>query len=165
MIVCIFCAAVLGIITREEADDEYKLKLPLGLQKEALYLPLENTLTHDKIALGKQLFFDQRLSRDHTVACASCHNPRFGFTDGQSVPTGIEGQQGRRSTSTILNRAFSKEQFWDGRATDLEDQAKKSMVHPVEMGFTHDGVIERLRGIKGYREQFEKTFGTGGVIL
>ncbi len=71
MIVCIFCAAILGIITRGEADDEYKLKLPLGLQEEPLYLPLENSLTHDKIALGKQLFFDQRLSRDRTLACTN----------------------------------------------------------------------------------------------
>jgi len=93
---------------------EYKLKLPLGLQAEALYVPEDNQLTEAKVALGKQFYFDKRLSIDNTVSCASCHNPRFGFTDGKPVSTGIKGQKGGRSAPTTINRAFSKEQFWDG---------------------------------------------------
>jgi len=76
------------------AAGEYTLQLPLGLQEDALYIPSDNPLTPEKIALGKQLWFDPRLSRDNTVACASCHSSRFGFTDGQPVSTGIEGQKG-----------------------------------------------------------------------
>ncbi len=142
------------------AAGEYKLKVPLGLEDQKPYIPPDNPLTSEKIALGKQLYYDKRLSLDKTVACASCHSPSFGFTDGQPVATGIRGQKGGRSAPTIINRVFSKEQFWDGRAADLEAQAKGPIAAPIEMGFTHEGVIKRLRGIKGYREQFKKVFGT-----
>ena len=165
MIACILIGVCLGVAARGVFADEYTLKLPLGLQEEALYLPPENPLTPEKIALGKQLYFDQRLSRDNTVACASCHNPRFGYADGQPVSTGLEGQKGGRSAPTIVNRAFSKEQFWDGRAADLEDQAKGPIANPIEMGFTHVEVVKRLSGIKGYRDQFKKVFGTEDVTI
>jgi|SRR5215510_973750 len=145
--------------------DEYKVKLPLGLQEEALYVPEDNPLTEEKVALGKQLYFDKRLSIDNTVACASCHNPRFGFTDGKPVSTGIKGQKGGRSAPTTINRAFSKEQFWDGRAASLEDQAKGPIANPIEMGFTPEGVVKRLRGIKGYGDQFQKVFGTADFTI
>lgn len=165
MVAVTFCGLLVAIVIGVSAAGEYKLKLPLGLQEDALYIPLDNPLTLEKIALGKQLYFDKRLSRDNTVACASCHNPRFGFTDGQPVSTGIRGQKGGRSAPTTINRAFSKEQFWDGRAADLEAQAKGPIAAPIEMGFTHDEVVKRLRGIKGYREQFKKVFGTEAFTI
>lgn len=142
------------------AQTPYKLKLPLGLQEESIFIPEDNPLTEEKIALGKQLYFDKRLSADNTVACASCHNPRFGFTDGQPFSSGIKGQKGGRSAPTSINRVFSVEQFWDGRAATLEDQAKGPIANPIEMGFTHEAVIKKLRGIKGYRDQFKQVFGT-----
>jgi cytochrome c peroxidase len=164
-LVCIFGAVFPGPFASGEVADEYLLKLPLGLQQEALYLPPENPLTAEKIALGKQLFFDRRLSRDRSLSCASCHNPRFGFADGQPVSIGIGGQKGSRNAPTIINRAFSKEQFLDGRAADLEDQVKGPMVNPLEMGFTHEEVVRRLREIKGYRDQFERVFGSADIEI
>ncbi len=165
MMAFIVCGVFLLSAASVGAAGEYTLQLPLGLQEDALYIPSDNPLTPEKIALGKQLYFDPRLSRDNTVACASCHNPRFGFTDGQPVSTGIEGQKGGRSAPTVVNRAFSKEQFWDGRAADLEAQAKGPIENPIEMGFTHDGVVKRLRGIQGYREQFQHVFGTTALTI
>lgn len=152
---------VLGSILSESlAQTPLKLNFPLGLNADSAYIPEDNPLTAEKVALGKQLYFDKRLSADNTVACATCHNPRFGFTDGQPVSSGMKGQKGGRSAPTTINRIFSVEQFWDGRAKDLEAQAIGPMANPIEMGFTHEGVVKRVRGIKGYREQFLQVFGT-----
>jgi cytochrome c peroxidase len=138
-----------------------KLRLPLGLNEADLIIPDDNPLTLDKIALGQQLYFDPRLSADGTVACASCHSPRFGFTDGHATSTGIQGQKGGRSAPTTINRVFSTLQFWDGRAASLEEQAKGPMVNPIEMGnSSHDVVVARLKRIGGYREAFQRAFGT-----
>ena len=143
-----------------------KLKLPLGLNEADLVIPEDNPLTPDKVALGQQLYFDPRLSADGTVACATCHNPRFGFTDGQAVSTGIKGQKGGRSAPTTINRAFSTLQFWDGRAASLEEQAKGPLVNPIEMGNpSHAAVVERLKPIAGYREAFQRVFGTADFTI
>ncbi|MGQ0563248.1 MAG: cytochrome-c peroxidase [Gemmatimonadota bacterium] len=138
----------------------YVLALPTGLETLELQIPADNPLTAAKVELGKRLYFDKRLSADSTVACASCHNPRFGFTDGQPVSTGVRGQRGGRSAPTIINRVFSAAQFWDGRATSLEEQAVGPIANPIEMGFTHDGVVKRLRSLPEYRAQFKRAFGT-----
>ena len=153
-----------GVLVKTD-EDSYELILPLGLEEEALYIPSDNPLTPEKVALGKQLFFDKRLSLNNSVACASCHNPRFGFTDGQPVSIGIKGGKGKRSAPTIVNRVFSLEQFWDGGADDLEAQALGPVTNPLEMGFTHEGVVVRLRGIKGYRERFNKVFSSPELTI
>ena len=161
----VWLIAILVLGTTVRADEPYILQLPLGLQEEALYLPEGNPLTSAKIALGRQLFFDTRLSLDNTISCATCHNPELGFADGLPVSTGIEGQQGQRSAPTIINRAFSKEQFWDGRGADLEDQAKGPIANPGEMGFTYEGAVERLKAIEGYRTQFRAAFDGEGITI
>ncbi len=151
---------VLGIfVSRSGAEGPYKLKLPLGLQEQAAYIPADNPPTPAKIALGKMLYFDKRLSVDGTVACATCHAPRFGFTDGQPVSTGIKRQKGGRSAPTVINRLFSKEQFWDGRAADLEDQALGPIQNPIEMGNTLENVVATLKKTPGYVKAFEQAYG------
>ncbi len=139
--------------------------VPKGLDSTALYVPADNPTTPEKVALGMELYYDKRLSLDSSVACASCHNPRFGFSDGQRVSTGIRGQQGTRNSPSIVNRAFSRQQFWDGRAASLEEQAKGPIANPIEMGFTHAGVVERLAAIPAYREQFRQVFGPGPLTI
>ena len=136
------------------------LDIPLGLDPELQYIPEDNPLTTEKIELGKMLYFDKRLSADNTVSCASCHHPKFGFTDGMSVSIGINGQKGGRSASTVVNRLFSVEQFWDGRAEDLEAQALGPIQNPIEMGNTLEAVVENLNAIQGYRIKFKSVFGT-----
>lgn len=138
----------------------FELKIPLGLDPDAVYIPEDNPLTAEKVELGRKLYFDKRLSADNSVACATCHNPKFGFTDGQPVSTGIKGQKGGRSAPTVINRLFSKEQFWDGRAEDLEAQALGPIQNPIEMGNTLEGVVKKLNAIEGYRQEFRKVFGT-----
>ncbi|MGH7332424.1 MAG: cytochrome c peroxidase [Candidatus Rokuibacteriota bacterium] len=142
------------------AAEPYKLKLPPGLQEQAAYIPADNPLTAEKIELGKQLYFDRRLSADGTVSCATCHAPDKGFSDGRPTSRGIEGQVGGRNAPVTINRLFSQEQFWDGRAASLEDQALGPVQNPIEMGNTLDGMVATLKKIKGYRGQFRKVFGT-----
>ncbi len=134
--------------------------VPLGLdQNIGDYIPSDNPLTIAKVELGRQLYFDPRLSKDNTVSCATCHDPAKGFSDGQPVSTGINGQKGTRNAPTVFNRVYGKTQFWDGRAASLEEQALGPIQNPIEMGFTLEGVVERLKGIEGYRIQFERIFG------
>jgi len=133
---------------------------PLGItQALAEVIPADNPLTRAKVELGCQLYFDPRLSRDQTIACATCHHPSMGWAENQPVSTGIHGQKGGRSAPTIANRALGTTQFWDGRAKTLEEQALGQMANKIEMGFTPEGAAERLKSIEGYRIQFEAVFG------
>jgi cytochrome c peroxidase len=127
--------------------------LPLGLSQD------KNPLTRAKIELGRQLYFDTRLSADSTVSCASCHNPAEGYTAHTTTGVGIRGQKGGRNSPVSFNRILSGPQFWDGRADSLEAQAVGPIANPIEMGFTHEGVVQRLGEIPVYKKQFEKVFG------
>ena len=103
------------------------ISIPLGLD---LYVPVpeDNPLTAEKVALGRRLFRDPRLSRDGTIACTSCHDPARAFTDGRSVAVGVSGRQGRRNVPTLVNRAWGRLFFWDGRVRTLEEQ----VLRPIE---------------------------------
>ncbi|MFM8985821.1 MAG: cytochrome-c peroxidase [Planctomycetia bacterium] len=135
--------------------------LPLGLsQGEQQITGLEaNPLTRAKIELGRQLYFDTRLSADATVSCASCHDPSMGYTAHTQTGVGIRGQKGGRNSPVSFNRILSGKQFWDGRVDSLEAQAVGPIANPIEMGFTHEGVVQRLAGLPVYKRQFDKIFG------
>ena len=139
-------------------------KVPLGLP-DVLW-PEDNPYTPEKAELGRLLYFDPRLSSDQTVSCASCHSPKHAYGDGAAVSTGIKGQKGGRSAPTVINRAYSTSQFWDGRAASLEEQAKGPIANPIEMtsspdaAAAHRACVDALRGIPGYVVRFEKVFGT-----
>jgi cytochrome c peroxidase len=128
--------------------------------------PEDNPYSAAKAELGRFLFFDKRVSSDGSVSCASCHAPEKAFTDGEPFSTGIGGQKGGRSAPTVINRAYSTQQFWDGRAESLEAQAKGPIANPIEMtaektaDAAHQAVVKRLKGIPGYVKQFETVFGT-----
>jgi cytochrome c peroxidase len=134
------------------------IRIPLGLLP--IQWPEYNPYSKGKVELGRLLYFDKRLSADGTVACATCHHPKFAFGDGANVSTGIKGQKGGRSAPTVFNRAYSLAQFWDGRAATLEEQAKGPMANPIEMGNTHVNVVAKLRESPGYRARFKSVFGT-----
>src|SRR6476659_2319564 len=112
---------------------------PLGLAP--IVWPSNNLYTPEKAELGRLLYFDPRLSADGAVSCATCHDPKFAFTDGAAVSTAIRGQKGGRSAPTVINHAYSLAQFWDGRAPTLEAQAVGPMANPIEMGNSHLGVV------------------------
>src|SRR5215470_16104968 len=103
------------------------IAMPLGLD---LYLPApeDNLLTAGKIELGRRLFFDRRLSRDGSVACSSCHDPERAYSDGRAIAVGVFGRKGRRNAPAIVNRAYGRLFFWDGRAATLEEQ----VLNPIE---------------------------------
>ncbi len=136
---------------------------PLGLP--SIEWPKNNPYSPAKAELGKLLYFDKRLSADGTVSCATCHEPKYGYTDGSAVSTGIRGQKGNRSAPTVINRAFSMAQFWDGRAATLEEQAKGPIANPIEMGNTHDACVATIAKIQGYKPLFEKAFGSDTVNI
>jgi len=145
--------------------DDFVLKLPIGLPADMFKTPPGNPLTKEKIELGRLLFFDTRLSADDSVSCATCHSPDGAFTDNLPVSVGIEGREGPRNAPTIINRAFSEAQFWDGRAPSLEEQAKGPLINPVEMGMpSHQAVVTKIRAIKGYRKMFGNVFGKDVTI-
>jgi len=121
--------------------------------------PTDNPTTKAKVELGKQLFFDPRLSFDGTVSCNSCHNVMASGTDNRPVSVGINGQRGGRGAPTVFNAAFLSVQFWDGRADSLEAQAKGPLTNPIEMGMpNHDAVIERLKKSETYIDAFKSAF-------
>jgi len=140
---------------------ELKPILPLGLSQGAAQITglEENPLTRAKIELGRQLYFDPRLSKDSTVSCASCHDPSMGYTAHTKTGIGIDGQAGGRNSPVAYNRILSGKQFWDGRVDSLEAQAVGPIANPIEMGFTHEGVVKRLASMPVYAKQFEKVFG------
>jgi cytochrome c peroxidase len=108
------------------------LAIPLGLD---LYLPVpeDNPLTAEKIALGRRLFFDRRLSRDESISCSSCHDPERAFSDDRAIAVGVFGRNGRRNPPALINRGYGRLFFWDGRAASLEEQVLKPIQDPNEM--------------------------------
>ena len=144
---------------------EYKLPKIQGLEDANTFVPADNPLTAKKVELGRLLFFDKRLSKNDTIACASCHLPAKGFADGMPVSTGINTLKGGRSAPASINRVFSKGQFWDGRADTLEDQSIGPFVSPVEHGFiNHDELVAKIKRFVGYRKMFQDAFGREVVI-
>lgn len=139
--------------------------LPKGLDAgQAAVRGLDrNPLTRAKIELGRQLYFDPRLSADGTVSCATCHAPDTGWTAHTRTGEGIRGQKGGRNSPASYNRILSDAQFWDGRAASLEEQAVGPIANPIEMGNTHEACVKTIAGIEGYRLQFERVFG--GVTI
>ena len=160
-------AEVKSWLSKSENHETLKVQLPMGLDKGAagIVIPEDNPLTRAKIELGRQLYFDPRLSRDGTVSCASCHHPDKGYAFDTQFGVGVKGQEGGRNSPVSYNRILSGPQFWDGRADSLEAQAVGPIANPIEMGFTHDECVERLETIEGYRIQFEKIFPDSGVTI
>ncbi len=123
--------------------------------------PADNPGTPEKVALGERLFHDRNLSRDRSVACASCHDVRSGNgTDSLPTSIGINGQRGGRNAPTVWNAAFQAVLFWDGRAASLEEQAKGPPLNAIEMGMPSLQAVEaRVREDPAYRDAFARAFG------
>ncbi len=118
-----------------------------------------NPATEDKIRLGRILYYDPRLSADQRISCNSCHNlDRYGVDTGR-VSVGFKGQLGGRNSPTVYNAAGHLAQFWDGRAVDVEAQAKGPVMNPVEMAMTSsERVVQTLASMPEYVSMFEKAF-------
>ncbi|MFQ5417597.1 MAG: cytochrome-c peroxidase [Myxococcota bacterium] len=132
--------AVLGILPDEAASEA-------------------NPVTEEKVTLGRMLYFDARLSKNHDISCNSCHDLATFGVDGEVTSPGHRGQRGDRNSPTVLNAALHVAQFWDGRAPDVETQAKGPILNPVEMAMPDAlTVIAVLKSIPGYAPLFAAAF-------
>ena len=137
-------------------------KVPnIGPLPTSVPIPSTNLNYKSKVKLGEQLYYDGRLSKSGAISCAFCHTPGLGFADPKQVSIGVGGQRGERQAPTIYNTAFNSTQFWDGRDGSLEEQILGPIQNPVEMAETLENVVKKIGRIKGYRDQFQKVFGSG----
>lgn len=130
-------------------------------QSPLLPLPPVPALSPEKIALGKQLFHEPKLSHDNSLSCASCHDLQHGGVDHQRVSAGIHGQLGSVNAPTVFNVSLNVAQFWDGRASTLEEQIAGPLLNPVEMGSTWPEVLAKLSADPTYRQAFQQNYADG----
>lgn len=169
-------AVVFGVACKQEAPKEQPrqvvderaeaaVAVPVDRARLAAFsvLPAEmtsdaNPLTEEKIALGRTLYFDPRLSKNHDISCNSCHGLDTFGVDNKQFSEGHQGQLGGRNSPTVYNAALHIAQFWDGREPTVEAQAKGPILNPVEMANTEEKVIATLKSIPEYVEMFRKAF-------
>jgi len=123
-------------------------------------VPDENPLTREGVALGERLFFDPLLSADGIIRCASCHRPEHAFSDTARISLGVYGRRGERNAPALINRAYGRAFFWDGRTATLEAQVLHPIRDSVELGQPIPTLIQRLRADRSYRSAFARSFGT-----
>ncbi|WP_036300805.1 cytochrome-c peroxidase [Methylomarinum vadi] len=144
---------LLGVLLSGSVDADNQLGLP------PLEIPADNPQTADKIALGRDFFHDGRFSSDGSISCASCHRPDRAFSDGLSVAEGIAGQRGLRNTPTIINAAFYRSLFHDGRAASLEQQALGPLLNPIEHGLKNrEQILAVVKRDSDYRRRLMRVF-------
>ena len=160
LILCVGCKSPGG---ERPIGRVVEIKAPLGLPP--VPYPADNPPTAETIALGRKLFYDTKLSRDNSLSCASCHNPKLAFSNGSRLAVGVGGSLGVRNAPTLLNAAYSSFQFWDGRAKSLEEQSAEPIANPLEMNQTHEVSVSKIDDDVVYRAEFEKAFGPGHVAL
>ena len=149
----------------------FNLKLPLWALSNPPTMPVDNPLTVEGVSLGRKLFYDKILSANLTMACATCHNLGNGFTDNaKQFSTGIDNFTGNRNSMPVFNLLWVERYakapyrfFWDGRATDLEDQAKGPISNPIEMHDSMPHVTQKLQADPDYPGLFKKAFGTSVI--
>jgi cytochrome c peroxidase len=146
-----------GLILSQIAWADKNLGLP------PIAIPADNPQSPEKVELGRLLFNDKRFSADQTISCASCHHPDKVFTDGLALAQGIGGQTGTRNAPTVVNAAFFKTLFLDGRENSLEGQALGPFVNPIEHGLQdHQSIVQTVRNDSQYVKQFEQVFKIAG---
>ena len=157
-LVTIFIALLVSSAT---ASDDMKK----WLRPAEVPAPADNKVTPERVELGKLLYFDVRLSTSEKISCATCHHPKRGWSD--EIPTakavGHNGLVGPRNSPSILNSAYQKHQFWDGRVKTLEEQATGPMQADVEMNMPLEVLVPKLNKIKGYVELFKKAYPGEGL--
>jgi len=122
--------------------------------------PADNPLTEQGVSLGRMLFYEKMLSNDRSMSCASCHKQENAFDDPRPFSKGTNGSLGDRNAMAIVNAAWDKHFFWDGRRSTLEGQAHDPVTNPIEMANTWPEVVARLQASSNYPGLFFKAFGT-----
>ena len=152
--------------TKPDCDDgyvttPYELDIPKGLPPMDSFIPLDNPMTVEGVALGRKLFYDPILSGDNSQACADCHKQELGFGDPRQFSIGIDGSVGTRQAMTLINLGWSQNGlFWDGRAETLEDLIFEPVVNPIEMNTTWPEVETKLNNSEDYTALFAQAYNT-----
>ena len=156
-------AAMIGIAAFSASKRAASARIDPARLKAFAPLPAVNTpadgLTGERVALGKMLYYDPRLSRSQDVSCNSCHPLDNYGADGQATSEGYRHARGQRNSPTVYNAAGHVAQFWDGRAPDLEAQAQGPVLNPVEMAMpSESAVVAVLQSIPAYAQAFHRAF-------
>lgn len=151
-IIFLFVFISVTLLLRAQDYSAYFKPLPRVAESSA------NPLNPAKIELGRMLYFDPRLSKSGALSCNSCHNLATGGVDNLPASIGHRWQLGQRNSPTVLNAALHFAQFWDGRAKDVEEQAKGPILNPKEMAATEELIIERIKSIPEYVKLFKQAF-------
>ena len=144
---------------KDDGVDRVEVTLEVPAHFRQPTIPPDNPLTQAKIDLGKALFFEPMLSRDSSVSCASCHLPENAFSDPRRLSLGVENRVGKRQAMALVNLAYQRSFFWDGRASTIEEQVHFPVEDPLEMDFRMIEVAERLTGHSEYEPMFQRAFG------
>ena len=147
------------LVPKAKAED-----VPRGIDPVVweAFVPADNKMTEERVALGKKLFFDKRLSRDGTVSCATCHDVTRAFTDQRATSEGIGAKLGRRNAPTTMNTVLLQTLFLDGRSPTLDHQARLPIINPIEMGFPDgESSAKAIAGDPEYQQMFQKAYGRG----
>lgn len=156
MVLIILLVGVLAPVFSQAEDSVYEPLPPMPH-------PADNPTSTEKVELGKMLYFDPRLSGSNWISCATCHNPSLGFGDGLSRALGHGQKELGRHSPTVINSGYFDAQFWDGRATTLEEQALGPIQAPGEMNQKMDDLLKELAAIPGYVAKFKRVFGTSVI--
>jgi cytochrome c peroxidase len=137
----------------------YELQIPQGLPPMDMFIPADNPMTVEGVALGRKLFYDPILSGDNSQACADCHKQELGFGDPRQFSVGIDGSVGTRQSMALVNLGWNQFGFfWDGREATLEDQALKPITNPIEMNTTWPEVEAKLNADEEYKLLFKQAY-------
>jgi cytochrome c peroxidase len=157
VLIALAYSSALGL-ARDDGRAPWSPAVPIGLDRY-VPAPSDNPITAQKVALGRQLFFETQLSKDGRTSCATCHQPARRFTDGRRLARGVFGREGRRNTPSILNRAYGLSAFWDGRAATLEDQVRAAVAGEQDLGLSMQEAEAVLSRDAAYARAFESAFG------
>ena len=161
----IFCIVAIFISCRKDkigyTPTPYELEIPSHFP--SMIIPENNPMTKEGVSLGRMLFYEERLSGDNSMSCATCHAPENSFTDPNHFSTGIDGIAGTRNSMALINLGWQKFFFWDGRAKSLEDQILEPIPNPIEMHQKWKDAVSKLQQDVEYRNMFYKAFGEEGI--
>lgn len=167
IVILILILGGISIIHSCRKDDKKYIPTPLWLDIPdhfpAMQIPEDNPLTKEGVALGRKLFYDPILSRDNTISCSSCHRPDVSFTDDAQFSEGVDAQVGKRNSMSLVNLAWQKSFFWDGRAETLEEQVFHPVRDPIEMSLKWPDAERKLMEDDKYPELFFQAFGEEGI--
>ncbi|MCB9204028.1 MAG: c-type cytochrome [Flavobacteriales bacterium] len=169
LLIWIAASVTLGSCNQEPCDDgysptPYELVIPQGLPPVETFIPEDNPMTVEGVALGRKLFYDPLLSDDNSQSCASCHKQENGFAEPQRFSIGIDGSVGNRNAMALINLAWNPNGFfWDGRAATLEDLVFQPVTNPIEMNTTWPEVEAKLNANEEYKVLFKEAYNVDEI--